>query len=189
MWLSFRGYLWWMQTNAARPKTYRIAWLIFAVSFGLPAMTLKGCDGKGTPSTMYGWQAGLMTCSFGLEALSDTATFLRNPAERSVRDAVQLLKELLATIAWNLPNLMMLASPFLLYWQQHGKGRVLSLLFSCAAFSSWTWGIVAGPDLRIGYFVWSAGITAVALARRPGWRTLAVLVGLGLGWLVLSLVQ
>src|SRR6187397_1925233 len=40
-WLSYRGYLWCMQTNRARPKTFGLAWLLFAVSFGLPAFTVK----------------------------------------------------------------------------------------------------------------------------------------------------
>src|SRR5687767_13978043 len=43
-WASFRGYLWWMQTDRARPWTYRTAWILFAISFGLPALTVQGCN-------------------------------------------------------------------------------------------------------------------------------------------------
>jgi hypothetical protein len=184
-WLSFRGYLWWMQTTRARPKAYGLAWLLFFVSFGLPAFTEQGC-GAGTPRTRYGWEAALMPVGMAKEAVGDTATLIRNPNQRTTKAILENLQWLFLTALWNLPNLLMLASPYLLYRQQRGQGRVLSALFGCAAVSSWTWGATSGSDLLIGYYAWSIGITVIALARPFGWRSLATMGILFAIWLALG---
>jgi hypothetical protein len=185
-WLSHRGYLWWMQTTSARPKTYGVAWLLFAVSFGLPAVTVRGC-GTAPPEIWYGWQAAIATANVPAAILDDSVPLIRDPSQRTAKHFWELFASCILAVLWNLPNLLMLVSPLLLYRQQHGKGHVLSLLFSCAAFSSWTWGINGGSDLRIGYYVWSAGVTVIALANRPGRRSMVVL-GIVLAiWIVVAL--
>lgn len=182
-WLSFRGYLWWMQSKRARPKTYGVAWLLFAVSFGLPTLTVKGC-GSTPPEARYGWEAALMTVE--TIPFSETERLISDPTQRTPKQSWDLLLGYLLFVLWNMPNLLMLASPYVLYRQQIEKGDVLSALFGCAAVSSWTWGITGGEDLRVGYYVWSTGITAIALAKPPGWRSLLAMGGLLMLWLTLG---
>ena len=185
-WLSFRGYLWWMQTSKARPWTYRTAWLLFAVSFGLPAFVSKGC-GNATPETTYGWQAALLTVHFSAEVIQESAAELKEPSKIDATKVKNLVMGLFGVVVWNLPNLAMLASPFVLYRQQRGKGAVLSFFFGCAAMCSWMWGIDdSGADLRIGYYVWSIGITTISLARPPGRLALTWLGILGAAVLVFT---
>jgi hypothetical protein len=186
MWLSFRGYLAWMQTRRARPRVYGFAWVLFAVSFGLPAVTMEGC-GTAPPTTHAGWEAAWMTVQLSVNAAERTATLWHDPTQRTANHFKEVALSWLFAGIWNLPNLIMLASPYLLYLQQRDKGRLLSLVFGCAALSSWTWGAGDGPDLEIGYYVWSAGITTIALARRPGWPSLATLAALGGLWIILAL--
>jgi hypothetical protein len=183
-WLSFRGYLWWMQTNRARPKAYGLAWLLFGVSFGLPAFTEQGC-GSVPPRTRYGWEAALMAAGSTKNAVEEAAVLHRDPSQRTAQHIRELSIWFILSLLWNLPNFLMLASPVLLYRQQRGKGGVLSALFGCAAVSSWTWGATMGPELLIGYYAWSIGITVIALARPPGWRSLTTMAVLFALWLAL----
>jgi hypothetical protein len=186
-WLSFRGYLWWVQTNRIRPKLYGTGWLIFAVSFGLPAFTVKGC-GNGSPTTYYGWEAAFSTAA-AVEGLGrDMAGIARESQRRTAKDVWQLALSCVMIVLWNLPNLLMLASPFILYRQQRGKGRLLSALICCAAVCSWTWGITGGDDLKVGYYVWSTGITVISVARPPGWRSLLSMATVGLAWMLIGSV-
>lgn len=187
-WLSFRGYLGWMQTIRARPWTYRTAWLLFVISFGLPALTVRGCNG-GAPQTHYGWQTAVMAIAASEGVLEEVGVYARDPSQRTWQKVRELLWGTFSIALWNLPNLMMLASPYLLYLQQRGRGQLLSVLFHCAALSSWSWGIVGSDDLRIGYYVWSSSITAVSLSRPPGWRSLAAMGFLGALWLIVGLLE
>ncbi len=187
-WLSFRGYLWWMQTNRARPKVYGVGWMIFAASFALPAFVFRGCGG--TPEVHYGWQAALETAS-GVEGVYKLAEkFVVNPEQWTMTGVKNVFVWFFMVLFWNLPNFLMLVSPFVLYRQQRGKGGYLSAIICCAAVSTWTWGLTDGSqDLLIGYYVWSGGVTIISLARRPNRRTLLImgLLGIllvGINWLM-----
>jgi hypothetical protein len=184
-WLSFRGYLWWAQSNRARPRVYGIGWLLFAVSFGLPAFTVNGC-GNGAPTTYYGWEAAVSTAQMSLEAVSEADTLIRQPEHRTRKGFRQLLQAVLLVLLWNLPNVLMLASPYMLFRQQRGRGQLMTMLFCCAAVSTWTWGISVGEELRIGYYVWSCGITIISLARATVLRSMTAMAVTGLLWLLMA---
>lgn len=186
-WLSYRGYLWWMQTIRARPRVYGLAWFLFAVSFALPVLTVKGC-GNGLPQTHYGWQAALATCEGFLRLCQNASEQVTRETPVSVEEIGELLSGAATVVAFNLPNLLMLVSPWLLWQQQRGQGQLLSTLFGCAAISTWSWGIFAGQDLRIGYYVWTSGVTAIFLARPPGWRSLLTMGLFGAAWLALAFI-
>jgi hypothetical protein len=94
---------------------------------------------------------------------------------------------ILFALMLNLPNAMVLVSPWLLYRQQRGKGVLLTAVLGCSVVLTWFWGALPRADqedLRIGYFVWSAGVTLAFLAWRPGWRTLIAMFLVGLGLLL-----
>lgn len=186
-WSSYRGYLWWLQTTTARPKVFGVAWLLFAVSLALPALTVRGC-GSGPPNTYYGWQVAEITALNLMSPIAQVDEWLSQGNTRTwsqLHDAALLVPY---SLIINLPNFMILVSPWLLYRQQRGKGDVMSALLCCAAMSSWSWSARAGPDaddLRVGYYVWSAAITTLSFSRAPGWRTLLAMGVLGVGILVL----
>lgn len=186
-WLSYRGYLGWMQTIEARPRVYGFAWFLFAISFALPAFTWQGC-GNAKPQTQYGWQAALATADGFLNIYDGARELATRKSPVSLKDIRDLLGSALYVLFANLPNLLMLASPWLLYRQQRGGGRLLSTLFDCAAVSTWSWGVFGGGDLRIGYYVWSSGVTVISLARPPGWRSLVAMGVFGAVWLMLLLM-
>jgi hypothetical protein len=163
-----------MQTKRTRPRVFGGAWLLFAVSLALPAM--KGCGSQ----TSYGWEAAFQSAAMGVE----TCTRLING--RIAGGWFDISMEWIAfVVILNLPNLMMLVSPWALHRQQQDRGKVLSLFFGCAAACTWYWGL--GEGLLIGYYVWSAGITLISLAARPTRSTLGAMLLLSAAALCLQI--
>jgi hypothetical protein len=174
-WLSFRGYLGWMQTRAARPRVFGGGWLLVAVSMALPALTTRGCNNQST--THDGWQLAYAGAMFAGGSAMEFAEHVVQPESWTWENAGEAAGAAVFVLMLNLPNVMVLVSPWLLYRQQRGKGSFGSAVLGCATVSTWIWGTWPGEndELRIGYYVWSAGITLVSLAGRPGWRTLAAM--------------
>jgi hypothetical protein len=183
-WLSFRGYLWWMQTRTARPRVFGGGWLLVAVSLALPALTTRGCNNQTT--TLHGWQLAQMGAMFAGGGAMELVKQAVQPESWTWENAGEAAGAAVFALMLNLPNAMILVSPWLLYRQQRGKGAVGSALLNCATVSTWIWGTSPGEgdELRIGYYIWSAGITLVSLAWRPGWRTLAAMALVGSGLLL-----
>lgn len=175
-WLNDRGRLPWLQTRPARNRLFTGSWLLFAVSLALPALTIKGCDSS-PPKPLYGWEVAVSTAGF-LLAIPEATIDAVAGSESSPTKWAELLLALIQVLLWNLPNLLMLVSPYFLYRLHRGRGAWLAAAFACAAASSWSWGIAGGDALRIGYYVWSASITLLSLARPPNRGSLAAMVAI-----------
>jgi hypothetical protein len=172
-WLSFRGYLWWLQTKAARPRVFGGAWLLFAASLALPVVTIHGCSNQA--KAPLGWEVAYGQAVSIKEPAPEAAAWMSESSSRSALELAKVAGEAVMVLIYNLPNLMVLASPWLLIRQQRGRGAWGTACLGCAAVSTWYWSVLLWPVLRIGYYVWAAAVMLLFLARRPSWPALAAM--------------
>jgi hypothetical protein len=184
-WLSYRGYLWWIQTNKARPKLFGLAWLAFGASMFLPVIVI-GCRPPNAPppEPEYGWEIAWGATHMFIESAESTRALIVEPGKQNIEQLTNTALEWFWAAIANLPNSLLLLSPWALYRMQRDKGNWFVTAFGCAAVSSWMWSMNDGDELLIGYYVWSAAVSLPFFGKPPGWRTL-LLMGL-LGAFVVS---
>jgi hypothetical protein len=157
----------------------------------LPAVTTRGCNN--VHSTHYGWELAMISFISVTEPAEKVAHWGSSPDTRTWSVVLTFFQEVAGALILCLPNVMILLSPWMLYRLLHGKGGFLAACLGCSAVITWYWSAAMSADsaerepgsadgLRIGYYLWTAGITVAFLAVRPGWRTLTAmsLVAFGL---------
>ena len=175
-----------MQSNSAPPSFLFSAWILLVVSLALPAITVTGC-GNNPPQTLPGWQVATSCAMSAVDTAREAGDLVSQGRQATFEDYRSLMADILAAICFNLPNCLMLFSPFLLWRQQRDRGVWGHYLMGLAAIISWSWGLWASESLRIGYYVWSSGITLLSLTRWPSKRMLASLIAsAAVAWLVAS---
>lgn len=172
--LNFRGAFRFLQHSAGRPRLLLGVWFLFLMSLVLP--TAKGCGSAAEP--LYGWQAAVSTVHLAAHAASDWQEHLGD-AETAAEGWGQVGLMALTVAMWNLPHLALLLSPVVLLRRRAVESPFFGLLAAWGAASCWRWGLHdSGNDLLVGYYVWSAAITGLTLAYRPGWKTVLSVVAL-----------
>jgi hypothetical protein len=118
-----------------------VAWIIFAVSFFLPAL-----------DEMVGWKTALLQSFFWPQALQGQWPSIHY---------------LLLTFA----NVLMLVSPFLLAWSRRKQRFLKAFRWSCLAAAVLVWSFIIllfatnnGADLKIGCYLWAASFDLLLLA-------------------------
>jgi hypothetical protein len=187
-WLGYRGYLWWLQTQRSRPKTFAFAWMLFALSLALPAATSPGC-GTTPKEPSRGWEMVHSGVVYGLTLADVTLQCTLNPLQITHEKFRETVLGLCHAAFVNLPNVMMLVSPVLLYRQQRLDRGHASPWWGCAAVSTWIWAILPDWDVRIGYYFWSTAILLMFLSRPVLPRTIQAMLVSGLVLLGLHFSQ
>ena len=176
-WLSYRGFLWWLQTQQNRPKAFVIAWMMLGASLALPAVITPGC-GNALPTRDRGWVLAINGVYYTV-ALAEKALELKKPELQTFINFRDVILAFMYAGIINLPNVMMLLSPWLLYRQQRANRGHWPAAWGCAAVSTWMWAVTQSRDLLIGYYIWSSAVLLIFLTRPIGWRTLLSMAGLG----------
>jgi hypothetical protein len=187
-WLGYRGYLWWLQTKQNRSRAFIVAWMLFGVSLALPAATVPGC-GSSPPTTNRGWELVANGVMYGMAVADDARECVVDPPSRSLERIRDTQLGLINVVLVNLPNVMMLLSPWLLYRQQRVDRGHWSPIWGCAAVSTWTWAITQGWDMLLGYYLWMSAVLLIFLSRPVRWQTLFAMGIVGLICLCLHIAS
>jgi hypothetical protein len=161
-WISYRGYLWWLQTQRNRTRSFIVAWSLFVISLAVPAATIPGC-GNSPPKATLGWELAFSGMNYGIDAIGDLE-IIRKQSPQTTRFDPPLLAVLHAVFV-NLPNIMMLFSPWLLYRQQRADCGQWSSVWGCAAVSTWVWVVTPEWKMLAGYYLWISAIHLLFLSR------------------------
>jgi len=161
-----------LQRSRPRSRIAYLAWMMLAVSLVLP--TAKGCNQQ----TIRGWEVAQAVAAVEVQGVKSLAT-----GEEAL-DVQNVISLAFFTLI-NLANLLVLASPWLLYRLNRGKGRILANALAFATASVWLLPWDDFPDTLVGYYVWAGGITLLFLTTRPKWWVVVTMGVLAILFLVL----
>jgi hypothetical protein len=181
-WLSYRGYLWWLHSQRNRTRAFVLSWILFGASLALPAATTPGCNKS--PTTNRGWEMAFGGVQYVIFLGEAAREFSLDPHAVSPKDIFQAVLSVVYVFLINLPNLMMLVSPWLFYRQQRANQSHWSELWGSAAVSTWTWSVLQDYHMLAGYYLWMAAILLLLLCRPMRVRTMVVMGIVGAFYLV-----
>lgn len=152
-----------MQSPSARPRLFRLGWALLAFSLFLPAA--RGCG----EARIEGWRAAGVCGAMVVDSLKKGEWYAAG------------------FFGWlSFGNLLLLASPLLLWRLRLGAGRVYNVLLATVIAAMCSLSIRGTHQFLIGYYLWCCAGLSFLCAARMRWPTLLLMAGVVCSLLVLQ---